>query len=107
MSQMTYLCSPLSLSILDGFGRGHFQEMQKPSHISCRQYSLRRTTVTDRVLFSVRKSYSFTMGYIYSGGPPTLLALMLWGHRGGVGLPVVYYTKETLLPLGALLVSRA
>src|SRR3981081_3679824 len=24
---MTYLCSPLTLSILDGIGRGHFQEV--------------------------------------------------------------------------------
>jgi hypothetical protein len=98
MSQMTYLCSPLSLSILDGFGRGHFQEKQKPSHISCGQYPLGRTAVTDQVLFSVRKRYSFTMHCIYSGGPPTVLALMWWGRRGGVGPPVVHYTKVTLVP---------
>ena len=90
MSRMTYLCSPLSPPILNGFGRGHFQEMEKPSHISCRQYPLGRTAVTDRGLFSILKRHPFTMCCIYSGGPPSVFASMRWGRRGGVGPPVVH-----------------
>jgi hypothetical protein len=107
MFQITFLCSPLSLPILDGFGRGHFQEVQKPSHISCEQYPLGRTAVTDRVLFSVRKRHSFTILCIYSGGPPTLFTIIWCGRRGGVGPLVMHYIKVTLLPFCALLVCKA
>src|SRR6266849_6697513 len=104
---MTYLCSPLTLSILDGIGRGHLQEVEKPSHISCGQYPLRRTAVTDRGLFSVRKCHSFTMHGSHSGGPPTVLAPMWWRRCGGVCPPGLHYTKITRMPLRVLPVHRA
>jgi len=94
---MTYLCSPLTLSILDGIGRGHFQEVEKPSHISCGQFPLGRTAVTDRGLFSVRKCHSFTMHCTNSGGPPSVSASMWWGRRRGVRPPVEHYTRTALM----------
>src|ERR1700709_2768253 len=94
---MTYLCSPLTLSILDGIGRGHFQEVEKPSHISCGQFPLGRTAVTDWGLFSVRKCHSFTMRCTNSRGPPTVSSSMWWGHHRGVALPVEYSTRIPLM----------
>src|SRR5712691_9371023 len=104
---MTYLCSPLSVSILNGIGRGHFQEVEKPSHISYGQYPLGRTAVTDLGLFSVRKCRSFTMHYSNSGGPPTVLAPKWWRRRRGVRPPVVHHTKITLLSTCVLPVHGA
>src|SRR3981081_4180513 len=94
---MTYLCSPLTLSILDGIGRGHFQEVEKPSHISCGQFPLGRTAVTDRGSFSLRKHHSFTMHCTNSGGPPTVSASMWWGRCRGVSPPVEHYTRIALI----------
>src|SRR6266849_3741476 len=104
---MTYLCSPLTLSVLDGIGRGHFQEVEKPSHISCGQYPLGQTAVTDRVLFSIRKCHSFTMYCSNSGGPSTVLAPMWWRCCRGVCPPELHYTKITLVPQCVLPVHRA
>jgi hypothetical protein len=85
MLRVTYLRSPITLSILDGIGRGHFQEVENPSHISCGQYPLGRTAVTDRGLFSVQSCHAISMRRTYSGGPPTVLAPMWWGRQGGIG----------------------
>src|SRR6266849_319435 len=104
---MTYLCSPITLSILDGIGCGHFQEVEKPSHISCVQCLLGRPAVTDRGSFSIRKCYSFTMHGSNSGGPPTVLAPMWWRRCRGVYPPGLYYTKITLVPQCVLPVHGA
>src|SRR6266849_8134882 len=95
---MTYLCSPLTLSILDGIGRGHLQEVERPSHISCRQYPLGRIAVTDRGSFFVEKCHSFTMYCSNCGGPPTVLALKWWRHRRGVCPQGLHYAKIILVP---------
>jgi hypothetical protein len=107
MSQMTYVCSPLSPSILNGFGRGDFQEMEKLSHIFCGQYPLGQTVITDWVLFSVPKHHPFTMHCIYFRRLPTVFALMWWGHQGGVNLQVMHYTNVSLVPLYITSIHKA
>jgi hypothetical protein len=99
MSWMTYLCSPLSLAILARFGHSHFQEMQNSSHISSGQYALGRTVVTERGSFSVPKWDLFTVHCTYSRGPPTVFALICWGHRGGIGPPEMQYIRVTKMPV--------
>src|SRR6266852_6168718 len=104
---MTYLCSPLTPLILDRIGCSHIQEVERPSYISCGQYPLGRTAVTDRGLFSVRQCHSFTMHGSNSGGPPIVLAPMWWRRRRGVRPLGLHYTKITLMPRHVLPVHRA
>ena len=97
-ARMTYLCSPLTLSILDGIGRGHFQEVENPSHISCGQCPLGRTAVTDGGLFPVRKCLFLLCVASTQGGHPQSSPLCVGGAVGVFAHPR-YITWSNPRPL--------